>query len=182
MKHNRRSFISFLGKASLGSFVIPPFLMSCGNAPSPIVKESISKTTLERLKKVVLKSISPSDIDDLVLTNGLNYHTIIKWGDNINTKDTFGFNNDFTCFIPLDKNNPKDGLLWVNHEYINPLFISGYNGKNKKRTKEQVTKEMYQVGGSIIRIKEEKGTWRIVENDPLNRRITAQTPMQLNWD
>jgi secreted PhoX family phosphatase len=156
--------------------------MSCGNAPSPIVKESISKTTLERLKKVVLKSISPSDIDDLVLTNGLNYHTIIKWGDNINTKDTFGFNNDFTCFIPLDKNNPKDGLLWVNHEYINPLFISGYNGKNKKRTKEQVTKEMYQVGGSIIRIKEEKGTWRIVENDPLNRRITAQTPMQLNWD
>ena len=41
---------------------------------------------------------------------------------------------------------------------------------------------MYQVGGSIIRIKEEKGTWRIVENDPLNRRITAQTPMQLNWD
>ena len=182
MKHNRRSFISFLGKASLGSFVIPPFLMSCGNAPSPIVKESISKTTLERLKKVVLKSISPSDIDDLVLTNGLNYHTIIKWGDNINTKDTFGFNNDFTCFIPLDKNNPKDGLLWVNHEYINPLFISWYNGKNKKRTKEQVNKEMYQVGGSIIRIKEEKGIWRIVENDPLNRRITAQTPMQLNWD
>lgn len=184
MKHSRRSFISFLGKASLGSFVIPPFLMSCGNTPSPIEKEKITKTVLDRLKQVVIKNIDPSDVDDLVLSEGLHYHTIIKWGDQINFTDTFGFNNDFTCFIPLDKNNPTDGLLWVNHEYINPLFVSGYNHRNidEKRTKQQVDKEMYNVGGSIVRIKEENGTWSIVKNDPLNRRITAKTPMQLNWD
>ena len=184
MKYNRRSFISFLGKASLGTFVIPPFLMRCGNTSSPTLKGGITEATIERLKKVLLKSINPSDIDDLVLTNGLQYQTIIKWGDQINLTDTFGFNNDFTCFIPLDKNNPKDGLLWVNHEYINPLFVSGYNPRNKdeKRTKQQVDKEMYHVGGSIVRIKEENGTWNIVKNDPLNRRITAKTPMQLNWD
>ena len=184
MKYNRRSFISFLGKASLGAIVVPPFLMSSGSSPTPITGKKISKATLERLKKVVLKSINPSDIDDLVLANGLHYHPIIKWGDPINKLDTFGFNNDFTCFIPLDEQNPKDGLLWVNHEYMNPLFVSEYNyrDKNQQRTKEQVDKEMYQVGGSIVRIKEENGTWNVVENDPLNRRITAKTPMQLNWD
>jgi secreted PhoX family phosphatase len=184
MKYNRRSFISFLGKASLGAIVVPPFLMSSGNSPSPITVEKIAKATLERLKKVVLKSINPSEKDDLVLANGLHYHPIIKWGDPINKLDTFGFNNDFTCFIPLDDENPKDGLLWVNHEYMNPLFVSEYNyrNKNQKRTKEQVDKEMYQVGGSIVRIKEENGTWSVVENDPLNRRITAKTPMQINWD
>ena len=184
MKYNRRSFISFLGKASLGAIVVPPFLMSSGNSPSPITVEKIAKETLERLKKVVLKSINPSEKDDLVLANGLHYHPIIKWGDPINKLDTFGFNNDFTCFIPLDDKNPKDGLLWVNHEYMNPLFVSEYNYRNKsqERTKEQVDKEMYQVGGSIVRIKEENGTWNVVENDPLNRRITAKTPMQLNWD
>jgi len=184
MKYSRRSFISFLGKASLGSLVIPPFLMSCGNTPTPIAKEKIAEATIERLKKVVLKSINPSDEDDLVLANGLNYHPIIKWGDPINALDTFGFNNDFTCFIPLDDQNPKDGLLWVNHEYMNPLFVSDYNyrNKNQKRTKQQVDKEMYQVGGSIVRIKEENGTWNVVENDPLNRRITAKTPMKINWD
>ena len=184
MKYNRRSFISFIGKASLGAIVVPPFLMSSGNSPSPITGEKIAKETLERLKKVVLKSINPSEKDDLVLANGLHYHPIIKWGDPINKFDTFGFNNDFTCFIPLDDKNPKDGLLWVNHEYMNPLFVSEYNyrNKNQKRTKEQVDKEMYQVGGSIVRIKEENGTWNVVENDPLNRRITAKTPMKINWD
>ena len=184
MKYNRRSFISFLGKASLGAIVVPPFLMSSGNSPSPITVEKIAKETLERLKKVVLKSINPSEKDDLVLANGLYYHPIIKWGDPINKIDTFGFNNDFTCFIPLDDKNPKDGLLWVNHEYMNPLFVSEYNYRNKsqERTKEQVDKEMYQVGGSIVRIKEENGTWNVVENDPLNRRITAKTPMKINWD
>jgi secreted PhoX family phosphatase len=158
--------------------------MSCGNTPTPLLKGGITEATVERLKKVVLKSINPSDIDDLVLTDGLHYHPIIKWGDQINLTDTFGFNNDFTCFIPLDDENPKDGLLWVNHEYMNPLFVSEYNyrNKNQQRTKEQVDKEMYQVGGSIVRIKEENGTWNVVQNDPLNRRITAKTPMKINWD
>mgnify|MGYP006120089577 CR=1 FL=1 len=184
MKYSRRSFISFLGKASLGSIIVPPFLINCGNTTTPITKGNISKKTIDRLKKILLVSINPSDQDDLLLTNGLNYHTVIKWGDKINNIDTFGFNNDFTCFIPLNKNNPTDGLLWVNHEYINPLFVSGFNYRdtNEKPTKQQVDKEMYNVGGSIIRIKEENGKWKIVKNDPLNRRITAKTPIKLNWD
>jgi secreted PhoX family phosphatase len=41
---------------------------------------------------------------------------------------------------------------------------------------------MYNVGGTIVRIKEENGKWEIVKNDPFNRRITAKTPIKLNWD
>ena len=129
----------------------------------------------------------PSNVDDLSLANGLNYHTIIKWGDDISDKDTFGFNNDFTCFIPLDENDPKDGLLWVNHEYANPLFVSDFNlyaYKNplEHRTIEQVDKEIYSVGGSIVRIKEINGKWTVIKNDAHNRRITGNTPIDLNWD
>ena len=64
------------------------------------------------------------------------------------------------------------------------MYVSDYNHRNEdqKRTKEQVDKEMYDVGGSIVRIREENGKWTIVKNDPHNRRITAKTPMQLNWD
>ena len=185
-KYSRKEFLSFLGKASLG-VSIPPFLISCGSTSTPITSESTSQQQLERLKELTLKSLAPSAKDDLLLTNGLDYHIITRWGDNINEKDTFGFNNDFTCFIPLDDNNPKDGLLWVNHEYVNPLFVSDFNYRKYKnpkehRTIEQVDKEMYDVGGSIVRIKEINGKWQIVKNDPLNRRITAKTPMKLNWD
>lgn len=186
-KYNRKEFLSFLGKASLGMTLIPPFLVSCGSTTTPDTIESLNEEELERLRKLTLENLVASDIDDLVLTKGLDYHTIIKWGDQISDVDTFGFNNDFTCFIPLDDSNPKDGLLWVNHEYINPLFVSDYNHSKYKnsqehRTIEQVDKEMYNVGGSIVRVTEENGRWQIVKNDPLNRRITAKSPIQLNWD
>ncbi|MEM9679086.1 MAG: alkaline phosphatase PhoX [Bacteroidota bacterium] len=185
--YERREFISFLGKASLGAMVMPPFLVGCGNTTTPANTGNTSVEVLERLKNLALEGIVSSDKDDLLLAKGLNYHPIIKWGDKISAEDTFGFNNDFTCFIPLDENNPKDGLLWVNHEYINPFFVSGFNHKayenpQQYRTQEQVDKEMYNVGGSIVRIKEDNGRWSVVQNDPHNRRITSQTPIPLNWD
>lgn len=171
-----------MGKASLASLVLPQFLMSCGNTATPTKDFSkISKERLQILKDIVLKEIPASDKDDLLLANGLKYHTIIKWGEKISDVDTFGFNNDFTCFIPFDDTNPKDGLLWVNHEYVNPLFVSGFDNQ-KEKTKAQVDKEMYNVGGSIVRIKEENGQWKVVQNDPHNRRLTAKTPIQINWD
>ncbi|MEL6560450.1 MAG: alkaline phosphatase PhoX [Bacteroidota bacterium] len=186
--YNRRKFISFLGKAGLGATVLPPFLSGCGNTSSP--NESFSKIDEQRLKFLkdfVVKGIEPSAADNLLLADGLNYHTIIKWGDQISDEDTFGFNNDFTCYIPFDQDNPDDGLLWVNHEYINPLFVSDFNYRDyddpaAHRTLEQIDKEMYAVGGSIVRIKEKDGVWNVVPNDPHNRRLTSQTPIQLNWD
>jgi len=188
LKYNRRKFISFLGKAGLGAVIMPQFLIHCGNTTTPTKGfTTITKERLEKLKRLVLEGLLPSEKDDLLVANGLDYHTIIKWGDKISDTDTFGFNNDFTCFIPFDDTNPKDGLLWVNHEYVNPLFVSDFNPNkhavpSKHRTIEQIDKEMYNVGGSIVRIREENGIWKIVKNDPYNRRITAQTPMKLNWD
>ncbi|MEM7085258.1 MAG: alkaline phosphatase PhoX [Bacteroidota bacterium] len=187
MEYNRREFISFLGKASLGSLIVPPFLMSCGSTSTPIDLEAMPDEVLKKLKAIPLEALAASNVDDLLLAKGLDYQVIIRWGDNLNENDTFGFNNDFTCFIPLGENNPKDGLLWVNHEYVNPLFVSGFNYRDHEnwlehRTIEQVDKEMYDVGGSIVRIKEENEVWKVVENDPHNRRITAQTPIELNWD
>ena len=190
MKYNRRKFISFLGKAGLGAVIMPQFLIHCGNTMTPTKGfTTITKERLEELKRLVLEELLPSEKDDLLVANGLDYHTIIKWGDKISDTDTFGFNNDFTCFIPFDDTNPKDGLLWVNHEYVNTLFVSDFNHNHNKhavpskhRTIEQINKEMYNVGGSIVRIREENGIWKIVKNDPYNRRITAQTPMKLNWD
>ena len=187
MPYSRRKFISFLGEAGLGTLVMPPFLIACGSTTTPIGKPTPSTTDLEKLKGLVVKGLAPTDQDDLVLAQGLKYQILIKWGDTISDQDTFGFNNDFTCFIPLNEEHPNDGLLWVNHEYTNPLFVSDFNYRKYKnprqyRTIDQVDKEMYSVGGSIVRIKKENGRWKVVENDPHNRRITAKTPIQLNWD
>lgn len=183
-KYSRKEFVSFLGKVGLGVAISPSFLMSCGSNNSAIISEALSTDDINKLKKLVLEGLVASDKDDLLLTKGLDYHTLIKWNDKISDADTFGFNCDFTCFIPFDDKYPEDGLLWVNHEYVHPLFVSNYafGNPNQERTIEQVDKEMYNVGGSIVRIRQENGKWKIVHNDPHNRRITAKTPIHLNWD
>ncbi len=166
----RRTFLEFLGKGALGLSVTPTLLAT-----------KFHTKVNARAHLPFVKGIKPSAKDDLKLAKGLNYHILSSWGDAINKEDTFGFNNDFTAFIPLDDQNPDDGLLWVNHEYVDPIFVSGYDGSEPK-TKEQVEKEQYSVGGSILRIKKKKnGKWEVVKNDPMNRRISGQTPIPFNW-
>ena len=160
---NRRTFLEFLGKGIVVSSLAPSFL----NVSAPYYKN--------------LKSIAPSQEDKLVLAKGLDFDVLIKWEDAINKKDTFGFNNDFTAFIPFDKKNPNDGILWVNHEYVDPFFVSNHVGGPK--SKEQVEKEMYNVGGSILRVKKnKKGKWKVIKNDPINKRIHGMTEIPFNWE
>jgi len=161
---NRRTFLDFLGKGAMVASLAPNILRA------------------QQLFFQEFKGIRPSDEDELKLAKGLDYDVIIKWGDPINSKDFFGFNNDYTAFLPFDAAQPNDGILWVNHEYVDPFFVSDYAGEGEK-TKEQVKKEQYNVGGSILRIKKNNaGKWALVPNDPLNKRITGQTKIPFNWD
>ncbi|MBT8196330.1 MAG: DUF839 domain-containing protein, partial [Bacteroidia bacterium] len=145
---------------------LPMFGSSCKPAKRPI--------------PISIKNVQPTLEDDLVLAEGLNYDILIKWKDAISETDQFGFNNDFVAYCPFDKSNPDDGILFVNHESPKPLFVSEYDGKSDK-TKEQVEKEMYSVGASVIRVKKENGKWAIVNNDPINKRISAKTMIDIAW-
>lgn len=166
----RRTFLNFLGRATVGSAAVyaglPMFNFGCKPTKRPIAKS--------------ISSIQPTQADDIVLAEGLNYDVLIKWDDPISETDRFGFNNDFIAFRPLDVSTPNDGIMWVNHEYTNSLFVSGYD-KKKEKTLEQVEKEAYSVGGSIMRIRKEGAKWKVVLNDPINKRITAKTMMDVAW-
>lgn len=166
---NRRNFLEFLGKGAL-SLALAPTLMSAGWLDTDPKKDY-------RL----LRGIAPSAEDDLKLSEGFNYELLIRWGDRISDKDWFGYNNDYTAFIPDNPRNPVSGLLWVNHEYVDPKFVSAYDGRSVK-TKEQVDLEMYNVGGSILRIeKDSNGNWKVDTQSPFNRRIHALTEIPFNW-
>jgi secreted PhoX family phosphatase len=129
------------------------------------------------------KAIEPSDKDDLVLPEGFRYEIIRSSGDPLGGGLTYGDHNDFVAYFPIDTlqggNNSEDGLLWVNHEYINPMFWSDYTDTEgtTRKTKEQIAREKAGVGGSIIRVRKQDGSWSFVENDEHNRRLDATTPM-----
>ncbi|MCP4443536.1 MAG: DUF839 domain-containing protein [Aureispira sp.] len=184
-KQDRRSFLQFLGRTGIlvGTSGVLGALSSCNensNNTTPPTTDSTS-TSLPKMD-FPLKAIQATMEDDIILSEGLQYQVIVRWGDSISEADQFGFNNDYLAFIPL-KDNPNEGLLWSNHEYIQELFISGFTEDDRsKKTKEQVEKEMYAVGGSIIHIKNNNGTWELVQDNELNRRITAKTMIPFDWD
>ena len=165
----RRSFLEFLGKGTIALALPSGLLLACDDAKSNSNSASLNKL-----------GISPSSEDALKLANGLDYQVLIKWDDAISETDRFGFNNDFTAFVPLE-GKTDEGILWVNHEYIGELFVSGYK-KGEVKTKEQVEKEQYNVGGSLIHIKKDNGQWALVKGSEYNRRISALTPIPFNWD
>ena len=118
--------------------------------------------------------IAPGTDDEVLLVDGLEYELLVSWADPINGKgDRFGFNNDYTAFFPID-GDPRDGLLWVNHEEV----LSGYFSTPRdpaEKSRQDIDREMLEVGGSIIRISLSDGHWRLVQDDRYNRRIDATT-------
>ena len=172
-KYNRRTFLEFLGKGTVGLVVVPSLAYGCNN-DEPTAKHG------QKPKKFPFTPISPSLDDELILADGFDFEVLIKWGDKINQSDYFGFNNDFTMFIPFE-NNMEEGYLWVNHEYTDSLFISGRTSQDIP-TKEQVDNEMYNVGGSILHIKRKGRHWELVSNSPKNKRLSAHTLIPVNWD
>lgn len=178
---NRRSFLQFLGRTGFvigaGGILMP--LNSCEN---PEVKDN--KKVQEPIPEWTLKGIAPQASDDIVLAEGLEYKVLIKWEDSISDNDRFGYNNDYIAYIPFDTENPDEGLLWVNHEYVDPFFVSNFphDAEPKTKTKEQVEKEMYVVGGSILHIKRnEAGDWILVKESKYNRRLNGFTKIPFNW-
>ena len=164
---NRRQFLKFTGRSSTAlGFLSTPFLSIFLNACAQV----------PYLNKILpFTPLKPTDKDDLVLAPGFQYKTLISWGEKINDQDFFGYNNDFTCFIPL-KNRDDEGLLWVNHEYPSELYVSGYNKKSgKKKTKAQVEKEQESVGGSVLHIRKKRGRWSLIKESSYNRRITGKS-------
>jgi len=114
----------------------------------------------------------PTYADDLVLADGLSYDILIKSGDSIG-KRTFGQNPDFIAFLPREDGT---SLMWVNHEYPTPLFVSGI-----ERSLENVKNEREVVGGSVLHVKK-TDKWEVIKDSPYNRRIDANTKFSFAGD
>ena len=143
-------------------------------------------------------------IDEVVVPEGYSTHAILEFGEPItgtmpayavgNTGDEqamqVGSHHDGMHFFPIDGSS-TDGLLVMNHEYIEPRFmhetaIGEAMSRSDvpmladgRRDDDEVNKELHAHGVSIARIREGEGrVWEVVE-DPRNRRIHGLTPMRI---
>ena len=154
---DRRAFLKFLG--------VTTYSLSSASM-------LVSMTGCNSEKDFQIPSIAPSFKDDLLLAKGLSYQKIISFGDQMTPTEIFGFNNDYIDIEPISS---TELLMWVNHEYINPQFVGGW-----ERTKENIDKERAIIGGSIIKLKQKDGKWNYVKDDKNNRAIRATTKIPFN--
>ncbi len=131
------------------------------------------------------KPIEASGEDTVKVPEGFKFDIVRSADDSLGGDRLYGDHNDFVAYFPIDAleggDNSEDGILWVNHEYINPMFWSDYTDPENatKKTKKQIAREKAGVGGSIVRVRKEGNAWSFVEDDRLNRRIDATTPMDV---
>jgi len=158
---NRRTFLQYLGTGAAALAAASAGLGSLdGKANAATSADHMFGFKTNKVSGY-FEPIKPSTKDELLLPKGFKYDVVAAFGDKINEKgDTFGYNNDFTVYFPIDGSNTR-GLLWVNHEYTSELWVTGEK-KDGKFTPAQLEKLLYNQGGSVIEVfRDENGVWKM---------------------
>ena len=138
------------------------------------------------------EAIPTNTLDTVTVAPGYNWHVVVKWGEPMwsngvefdhMTRGTgesqelsFGDNNDGMWLY-----NDAEGrsVLAVNNEYTNLKIMYGGSGSGAPQNADDVRKGKAAHGVSVVEIAENDGKWSIVVDSPYNRRITADTPMEI---
>ncbi|MCU4552704.1 PhoX family phosphatase [Acinetobacter nosocomialis] len=123
-------------------------------------------------------SLNPSfgDWDDNNIPSGPSFQ--FRSGDCHDGMHYFGLNTSTNRF---DDTVSAQGLLVMNHEYINQTFLhpKGPTKVDGRRPEDEVIRETNAHGVSVVHIKKDPATQKVevVKNSIFNRRITCSTVM-----
>lgn len=123
-------------------------------------------------------SINPNfgEWDDNNIPSGPSFQ--FRSGDCHDGMHYFGLNTSTNRF---DESVSAEGLLVMNHEYINQTFLhpKGPTKVDGRRPEDEVIRETNAHGVSIVYIKKDAATQKVTidKNSIFNRRITASTEM-----
>lgn len=178
--------------------------------PLPIYQQqpSFLPTTVGGQGQIMAAATDPSlgsyqIVDDVVVPPEFERYVIVAWGDRVfpNKDDYFGYNNDYTAFVPMTRSGKDDGYLWVNHEYVSYPFSALTAGNAELKAEggafskvvgfdlpteenlESLGEAAYNMGGSVVRIKRNgRGEFGVVRGDGKNRRYHLLSGLKLNGD
>lgn len=130
-------------------------------------------------------SRSVPDLDATKLGSG----TLLEPNAAERQRQQFGQNCDAIHFFPI-AGRPDHGVLCVNNEYTDDRLMfpahPGLNGLRSGATRAYIKKHPQSVpvaqaaqGVSLIEIRRERGRWKFIRDSRFNRRITANTPIDI---
>ncbi len=178
---SRRGFMAGMGALGIGAFIgMSPIAQSVQAAMSASVKS----------KLIGFDPVPASTADTVVVPKGYKVDNLISWGDPLfdgapafdpsgdapasSQALQFGDNTDGMSLFPLSADR---AVMAVNNEYTNVEYLYAHQGK--AITADDVLKAQNAHGVSIFEIKKSSTGWVVDRSGQRNRRITANTPMQL---
>ncbi len=161
--------------------------------------EQAADTITENAASVSFTEITRDVTDTIAYPEGYSADLVIRWGDALFNDSPafdpenqspaaqerqFGYNNDYIGFIEMDRIEGRvtRGILCVNHEYTNTVLMFPGIAADfpASMTAELCAIEQAAHGGTIMEIvRGEDGGWAPVVGSPVNRRVTARTPMEI---
>ena len=137
------------------------------------------------------KQIAANSLDTITVPEGYSWQIAAQWGEPMwsdaadfdqATRGTaasqlraFGDNNDGMAMFA---HNGRQ-ILAVNNEYTNRAIMYGNRASKLPENADDVNKGKAAHGISIVEMQQANGKWAIVKDSPYNRRITADTPMDI---
>lgn len=177
---SRRDFLKTGIGFGLGSFVI-------GATGMNLTACSDNTST----SKFAFTAVAANGEDTVTVPNEYDWQIVASWGDPLWSQGedfdeasrgtgatqelAFGDNNDGMSLF-------QDGeryVLAVNNEYVNRSIIHGNRDTLSAETADDVRKSKAAHGVSVFEITNDAGNWSMVKDSPVNRRITADTPMEI---
>ena len=135
--------------------------------------------------------VAANGLDTVTVPPGYRWQVVARWGDPMWSRSVefdqatrgsgesqefaFGDNVDGMALFRRGGRN----VLVVNNEYVNRGIIYGGAGAGEPRNADDVRKGKAGHGVSVVEIELGDGAWSIVVDSPWNRRITADTPMEI---
>ena len=141
--------------------------------------------------RLLFETVPTNRLDTVTVPRGYNWHVVASWGDPLwsdgspfdyETRGTgssqeraIGDNNDGMSFF-------QDGahsVLVVNNESCNHSIIYGNRTTKLPENADDIRKGKAAHGVSIFEIKHQDDKWQIVLDSPYNRKVTADTPIDI---
>ncbi len=130
--------------------------------------------------------------DAITVPTGFKSQVVVRWGDPLwtqgvdfdhSTRGTgatqalaFGDNNDG---MDIFAGPNGEAILVVNNEYTNRSIMYGNRESKLPENADDVIKGKNAHGISVVELTQADGEWQVVKDSKFNRRITADTPMEI---
>ena len=175
---SRRGFLDCTVACGVAAFVMG----TAGLAPL---------TARAAARRIGFEPVAANTLDTVTVPNGYGWHIVVRWGDPMwsdsilfdqatrgsgaSQERAFGDNNDGMSLF----DDGGRSVLAVNNEYVNNNIVYGGAGTGKPENADDVRKGKAGHGVSVVEIAQTDGRWSVVIDSPYNRRITADTPMEI---